>query len=154
MIGHSLAKSSFFLSAGNIYSLTHSKKIKSIRGLFRKDNLTAWLWIFSFLAICAFPPFSTFISELMIVRKMLEGHILMLIFFMACLTLIIYGMSRHVIGMVSGGQETYEKNKVQLGLFSYLPQVVLLLAALAIGICIPSGVLALIKNAVDFMGGK
>lgn len=152
MIGHSLAKSSFFLTAGNIYSLAHSKKIKTIRGLFQKDNFTAWLWVFSFLAICAFPPFSTFISELMIIRKMLEGHIFMLVFFMACLTLVIYGMSRHVIKMVSGHSETDKNDGAPLGMFSYIPQAVLLFTALAIGTCIPSWMMELIKNAADFIG--
>jgi hydrogenase-4 component F len=155
MIGHSLAKSSFFLSAGNIYSLTHNKKIKSVRGLLKKDNLSAWLWIFSFIAICAFPPFSTFISELMIVKKMLAGHhIVILIFFMACLTLVIYGMSRHVLKMISGDDAGNGEKKTVLGPFSYIPQALLIFAALSLGLCIPSWLMELIKNAAEFIGGK
>ncbi|MFA6717370.1 MAG: proton-conducting transporter membrane subunit [Victivallales bacterium] len=151
MVGHSLAKSAFFLTAGNIYSLTHSKKIKAVRGLFWQDNFTAWLWVFSFLAICAFPPFSTFISELMIIKEMLAGHIFLLVFFMGCLTLVIYGMSRQVMKMVSGVPGIERENKFRPGLWSYIPQTVLLAAALAIGIGIPAWALELIKNAAGFI---
>jgi len=152
MIGHSLAKSSFFLVSGNIYSLTHSKKIKNIHSLFQKDNLSAWLWIFSFLAICAFPPFSTFISELMIIKEMFAGHIIMLIFFLACLTLVIYGMGKQVFKMVSGHSENARVNKRPFGMCAYIPQSILLFVVIVLGVYIPSWVMEIINNAVNFMG--
>ena len=63
MIGHSLAKASFFLTSGNVLELFESKRTKSVRGLVRTDGISGWLWILSFLAICAFPTSMLFISE-------------------------------------------------------------------------------------------
>ena len=62
LIGHSLIKASFFLTSGNVLELFETKRIKSIRSLGLIDKKTAWLWIVSFLGICAFPPSMLFLS--------------------------------------------------------------------------------------------
>ena len=61
--GHSLVKGSLFITAGNICSATGTKETSKIHGLIRSHAPTGWLWIIGILAITAFPPFSTFLSE-------------------------------------------------------------------------------------------
>ncbi len=63
-LGHGLAKSVLFLSAGRVLQLTGSSRIDHVRGLAARDPVLAGCLGFGVLAIIAFPPFSLFASEL------------------------------------------------------------------------------------------
>jgi hydrogenase-4 component F len=64
ILGHGLAKSVLFLSAGRVLQLTGSSRIDKVRGLAARDPVLAGCLGFGVLAIIAFPPFSLFASEL------------------------------------------------------------------------------------------
>jgi hydrogenase-4 component F len=64
ILGHGLAKSVLFLSAGRVLQLTGSSRIDHVRGLAARDPVLAGCLGFGVLAIIAFPPFSLFASEL------------------------------------------------------------------------------------------
>ncbi len=64
ILGHGLAKSVLFLSAGRILQLTGSSRIDHVRGLAARQPILAGCLGFGVLAIIAFPPFSLFASEL------------------------------------------------------------------------------------------
>ncbi len=139
LIGHSLIKASYFMTSGNILKLYGTKKIKSVTGILAKDKKTGWLWMLSYLGICAFPPSILFISEFLIVKQMLKtGHIFMCFVFLFLLTIILYGMGKAVISMVFGKiSPTKEENTRKLPLSMYLPQAILLSLAFLTGIFLP-----------------
>ena len=150
--GHSLGKAAFFLNSGNIYSLTHSKKIKNVSGLFSSSAPTAWLWIFSFLAICAFPPFCTFVSEFIIIREMMKSHPVLMVFFIIFLTLIMFGMARNVLKMVSGpARPESSLKREKFSLLCIVPQAGLLLCAVVLGIWMPDSVKLVLERAAEFL---
>ncbi|OGV38449.1 MAG: hypothetical protein A2020_15450 [Lentisphaerae bacterium GWF2_45_14] len=152
--GHSLGKAAFFLNSGNVYSLTHTKKIKNVSGLFSSSAPTAWLWIFSFLAICAFPPFCTFVSEFMIIREMMKHYPLLTVFFLIFLTLIMFGMARNVFKMVSGQVRPESSIKREkFSLLCIIPQGTLLLCAVVLGLWMPDSIRLLLSKAAAFIGG-
>ncbi len=143
LIGHSLAKASFFLTSGNVLELFETKRIKSINGLMSADNKTAWLWILSFLAICAFPTSILFISEFLIIKTMImQGHLLLCALFVLLLTIVLWGIAKVVIKMTFGKlsedkEETVRANKKKFSILMYLPQVIMLLLVFVLGIYIP-----------------
>ena len=143
LIGHSLAKASFFLTSGNILELFETKRIKSIKGLISADFKTGWLWILSFLAICAFPTSVLFISEFLIVKTMiLQKHYLLCIVFVILLTIILFGIGRVAVKMAFGKESSdkaklLELNKKKLSLSMYIPQVMMLIIVFILGIYIP-----------------
>lgn len=155
LIGHSLIKASFFLTSGNILEIFETKKVKSIRSIVSYDGKTAWLWIVSFLGICAFPPSILFISEFLIVKTfIIQQHYILCAFFLFLLTIILYGMGRAVLKM-SFGEKNTEKEKLalenvsKLTLSNYLPQYVLLILAFTLGLYIPHFLKVIIDNMVN-----
>lgn len=143
LIGHSLIKASFFLTSGNVLELFETKRIKSIRALFLVDKKTSWLWVLSFLGICAFPPSVLFISEFLIVKTFLiQKHFVLCALFLFLLTIILFAMGRIVIKM-SYGEKTPEKfdkacaNLKKMDLTMYIPQICLLVLVFMLGIYIP-----------------
>lgn len=143
LIGHSLAKGSFFLTSGNILELFGTKRIKSINGLMQADGKTAWLWVLSFLAICAFPTSVLFISEFIMIKTMImQGHYVLCILFALLLTIILYGIGKVVIKMTFGEisqdkVKIIEENKSKVSVFMYIPQFIMLALVFILGVYVP-----------------
>ncbi len=155
LVGHSLAKASFFLTSGNVLELFNSKRIKSVSALVKADFKTAFLWIASFLAICAFPTSVLFISEFLIIKEMIiQKHYILAIVFVLLLTVVLWGIARAVIKM-SFGKESPDKmpvalgNKTKLTISMYLPQIVMIIIVFTLGIYIPPIVNNVIKSAIS-----
>lgn len=152
MAGHSLGKAAFFLTSGNIYSLTHTKKIKNVTGLLTSNSPTAWIWLFAFLAICAFPPFCTFVSEFLIIKEMMKHHPVLMVFFIIFLTLIMFGMARNVMKMVSGPvRPESSAQREKFSLFCIVPQASLLFCAVMLGVWMPDSIKLVLGRAAEFL---
>lgn len=143
LIGHSLAKASFFLTSGNVLELFQTKRIKSVNGIIKADKKTGWLWVLSFLAICAFPTSVLFISEFLMVKTMVEQKYYVLCgLFLLMLTIILYGIGYVVIktsfGKVSEDKaKVIEQNKDKLSLWMFIPQMIMLIIVFVLGVYIP-----------------
>ena len=143
LIGHSLAKASFFLTSGNVLELFGTKRIKSINGLMQADNKTGWLWVVSFLGICAFPTSVLFISEFLMIKEMLvKCNYVLCILFVLLLTIVLYGIGQVVIKMAYGklSEEKAKlvlENKQKITALMYIPQVVMLIIVFVLGIYVP-----------------
>lgn len=155
LIGHSLAKASFFLTSGNILELFDSKRIKSVSGIVNADSKTGWLWIASFLAICAFPTSVLFISEFLVIKAMiLQKHYVLCVLFVLLLTIILFGIGRVVIKMTFGElsedkAKLIEENKKKVSLWMYIPQVIMLVIVFVMGVYIPCYLNDIIKLAIS-----
>lgn len=153
LIGHSLAKASFFLTSGNVLELFGTKRIKSINGLIAADNATGGLWVASFLAICAFPTSVLFISEFLIIKEMLvSGKYVLCVLFVLLLTIILYGIGQVVIKMAYGklSEEKAKlvlENKKKITMLMYIPQFVMLIIVFVLGVYIPPFLNDIIKTA-------
>lgn len=131
---HSFSKAAFFLTSGNILKSFGKKEISGVTGLIKTDNKTAWLWIFSFVMIAAIPPSPLFISEFMLVKIMISGHLWpQAAALLVLLTLIIYGMASAVLKMCFG-RPAEGVPAVKLNILRYAPQIALLAGLLAMSL--------------------
>lgn len=159
MIAHSLIKASFFLTSGNVLDIYNTKKIKSVSGILKLDKTTGWLWIFSFLGIAAFPPSLLFISEFLMIKTMVvQKQFVLCVFFVMLLTIILFGLAKTVIRMSFGEPnekkiDMYNDNVKKLSVGMYLPQIVMLLSAFALGCYVPPCVNNLINAVIVGFGG-
>ena len=143
LIGHSLAKASFFLTSGNILELFGTKRIKSVSGIMEADKKTGWLWVFSFLAICAFPTSVLFISEFLMVKTLIcNEHYILCILFVLLLTIILWGIAKVVLKMTFGKLsedkvQVVTENKGKVTFFMFVPQFIMLLIVFILGVYVP-----------------
>lgn len=143
LIGHSLAKASFFLTSGNVLELFGTKRIKSVSGLMTADSCSGWLWTLSFLAICAFPTSLLFVSEFLIIKTMIvQKHYALCILFVLLLTIILYGLAKVVLKMTYGKlsedkEHSVFENKKKISPSMYVPQFIMLILVFTLGIYIP-----------------
>ena len=152
LVGHSLIKSSFFLTSGNILHIFQTKKIDEVSGVLKADKLTGWLWVICFVAIAGLPPFSLFISEFLMIKTMFTNHhFLLATVFLLLLTVIIYGIGKSVLKMSFGDLSEHHKSLARSGRVlswsRYLPQVILIIISLMIGLYMPDLVNKLLQGA-------
>nr|HPG31665.1 proton-conducting transporter membrane subunit [bacterium] len=149
LVGHSLIKASLFLTSGNILHIYQTKDSNNIRGLLKIDSVTGWLWLFGILAICGFPPFSIFMSEILILKSMFAAkQYFKFILFIVLLTVILYGLVEKTLKMISyNAIEKIDKSHIETGFCVYAPQMMLLGCALILGLYIPNKVLNILSGA-------
>ncbi|MFA6988549.1 MAG: proton-conducting transporter membrane subunit [Candidatus Gastranaerophilaceae bacterium] len=151
MVGHSLIKSSFFLTAGNILKIFKTKKINEVTGILKADKISGWLWILCFAGIVGLPPSPLFISEFLLLKALIvKNHFVIIAIFLILLTIILYGIGKAVLNMSFGKDTETFKNKMYWSL--YVPQLVFITISLIIGIYMPVFLNELIKNAASTMG--
>jgi hydrogenase-4 component F len=125
--GHSLSKASMFLTSGNVLGKYGSREISAVSGMLRADNKTAWLWIGSFVMVSGIPPSPVFISEFLIIKRMLfSGMWGQAVILLILLTIVIYGMASAVFKMCFGEQPDGVITGSQ-GYARYAPQAVFIL---------------------------
>ncbi|MDD2227878.1 MAG: proton-conducting transporter membrane subunit [Candidatus Cloacimonetes bacterium] len=126
VMGHSMIKAAFFLTAGNVYSIFGKKDYDQCGGLLSVNPVSAWLWLLCFAFIIGMPPSPLFVSEFYIVMAMLKsGNIAVLMAFMVLLSSIVYGLGRASLAITMGSSDT----RIKLPISQYLPQIALLISA-------------------------
>ena len=133
-LGHSLAKAAFFLTSGTILKRWGAKEISAVSGVLKTDRAAGWLWIVSFLMICAVPPSPLFFSEIKTLGVMFaKGMYAQAGLLMALLSVIIYGMANGVFKMAYG-DKAHEKASDRYSVLRYAPQAALIALLFASGI--------------------
>ena len=102
-VNHSVAKAMLFLTAGNTLAHFRTKSTLHARGTLRVLPVTGALWVIGLLAITGSPPFGTFLSELAILKGILDsGGTLVAVFYLASLSIVFVGMSAVILPIVYG----------------------------------------------------
>lgn len=150
LVAHSLIKASFFLTSGNVLKLYKTKEVAEVKGIIEQDKITGWLWVICAMLIVAVPPSPIFISEFIMIKQMIvEHHYILCFVFMLLLTMVMFGIMRAVVKTAFGKSNLEEKTK--LGFNKYLPQIVLLAAAIGLCVYCPKAVYDLIAGAAQWM---
>ena len=102
-VNHSLTKAMLFLAAGNILALYRTKSTTRVRGVLRTLPITGVLWLAGFLAIVGSPPFGPFLSELTILKGVLDaGRPLVAVAYLSALAVVFVGMATIFLRMAYG----------------------------------------------------
>lgn len=70
-ISHGVFKGLLFLSAGTVYSVTHTLQIGNLGGLIKRMPLTAVCFLLGCLAVCSLPPMNGFVGKWMIYQALI-----------------------------------------------------------------------------------
>ncbi|RPJ74639.1 MAG: hypothetical protein EHM24_05725, partial [Acidobacteria bacterium] len=104
MIGHTLAKSALFFSAGEILLTRHTTKIANIRGLWRLAPRTSLGFLLGFLGLIGAPTSIIFASELTFLMAAARLSPASAVAVIIGLAIVAVGVLHHVFSMLFGGQ--------------------------------------------------
>ena len=97
MFNHSVTKSVMFFAAGNIRQKYGTTKIDPVSGIVKAMPYTGPMLVLGGLAITGSPPFSIFISELIIVTTgFMQGYILISSLVLLLIIIIFAGFFNHI----------------------------------------------------------
>ncbi len=151
VINHSLGKAALFLLSGNLLRAYGSTAADDVRGASRRLPVSAALLTAAAFAIGGSPPFGPFVSELTIFLAAMRGSTPWLgVLFIVLLGVAFVGIASTLFPMLQG-EAGPEPRRPERWL-TILSPAVLVLAVLALGIYIPSGVDVLLQRAVGVLG--
>lgn len=147
LIAHSLIKSSFFMTAGNILHIFKTKEVVEVQGLIETDAKSGWLWVMCGFFILGIPPSPIFFSKFLILKQLfIEKHFIIAGIFLFLIIVVAYGIIRAIVKMSFSPKIL--KEKFHLPVRNYLPQMGLLTIVLILGFYIPIWLYQLIEEAM------
>jgi hydrogenase-4 component F len=148
MLGHAAGKSLLFLLSGDILEAYGSTRIVAVRGLLRARPLTGALFLAGTLALLGLPPFSLFISEVMIFRAGFLGGRPLVTGLLMLLTLVIFIFLLGNVNRMLYGHPPAELPAASGSLRrEKLPLAFHLAVLLSAGVVIPGPLLSLLRQA-------
>jgi len=100
MVGHTLAKSSLFFTAGEILLRTHTTKIANIHGLWRTSPRTSLAFLVALLGLFGLPTSALFASELTMLMAAAHRSPGAAIAVIVALAIVTIGVLHQVFGML------------------------------------------------------
>jgi len=159
-VNHSLAKGMLFLVSSHLLFIYGTKKAGDVRHALKKTPLTGVLWLVGFLAITGAPPFGLFLSEITILKGILDsGRWAVAVGYLLILAIIFIAMARIVLPMAFGLPERETSSAPPVKdyrepVWLAGPAIALAAAVLAMGLYIPAFVWKFIGQAAFIAGGN
>jgi hydrogenase-4 component F len=153
VVNHGVTKALAFFAAGKAIARYGTRDMRAIRGLLSLAPMGATLLMFAGLSLAGVPPFSIFVSEIMVLRAGIgQGHWAVIAIFLAMVVVIFAGLLHHVGAMVFGEPTASASREPE----AWSPLVgMMLLAAIMIllGLTIPQSFDALLRRATEIIRG-
>ncbi len=153
VISNAFIKAILFLTAGKIKAHYRTKDTRRISGLLKDLPYSGVLLMIGTFALLGFPPFGSFIGELLILSALVSsGHMLVFSAFCLLITMTFIATGRTIFPMIWGEpkqQHTWPRQTF----LSASPKIVFLATLVVLGIYIPPAVNELILQVAASLEG-
>jgi hydrogenase-4 component F len=151
VVNHGVTKALAFFTAGTAIARYGSRDIQVIRGLLAVTPVGATLLMLAALSLAGVPPFSIFVSELMVLRAGIgAGHWVAIAIFLAMVVIIFAGLLHHVGAMVFG-RPTDTVGRQPEAWSPLLGMMLLAAIMILLGLTIPVGFDGLLRHATEII---
>jgi hydrogenase-4 component F len=153
VLSNAFIKAILFLTAGKISAHTGTKDTRAITGLIKHLPYSGVFLMIGTFALLGFPPFGSFLGELLILSALMgSGHLLVFGAFGVLVTMTFIATGRTVFPMIWG--EPPEGQRPRQSLLVSGPKLVFLAALVVLGVYIPSPVNSLIERVSVSMAAR
>lgn len=151
VVNHGITKALAFFAAGTAIARYGSRDMRVIRGLVAVAPIGATLLMLAALSLAGVPPFSIFVSELMVLRAGIgHGQWVAIAVFLAMVVVIFAGLLHHVGGMVFG-EPTAAAGREAEASFPLVGMVLLAAIMVLLGLTLPASYDGLIRGATEII---
>ena len=148
-VSNAFIKAILFLTAGKIRSYYRTEQISEVSGLVKDLPYSGVLFMVGTFALLGFPPFGSFLGELMVMSSLVgAGHLTVFAAFCAILTISFVATGRSIFPMIWGAPKRKADWPSQSAL-SILPKLLLLGALVAMGLYLPAPVNNLFRKVAE-----
>lgn len=149
LVNNALTKGVLFIAAANIHRAYGSKTIDTVSGALRRVPASAALFLAGFFAVTGSPPFGPFLSEFTILRgAFASGRYGIAATFLGLLFVVFVGMGGTVLAVVQGKPHEDLPNTGFHDTWGTVgPALILLIAVVVLGVWVPPGLTAALRDA-------
>jgi hydrogenase-4 component F len=152
VVNHGITKALAFFAAGTAIARYGSRDMRAIRGLLTVAPIGATLLMLAALSLAGVPPFSIFVSELMVLRAGIgHGHWVAIAIFLVMVVVIFAGLLHHASAMVFG--EPRGAGRKPEAWSPLLAMMLLAAIMVLLGLTIPASFDALLRSATEIVVG-
>jgi hydrogenase-4 component F len=153
VVNHGITKALAFFAAGKAIARYGSRDMRVIRGLLAVAPIGGTLLMLAALSLAGVPPFSIFVSELMVLRAGIgQGHWVAITIFLAMVVIIFAGLLHHV-GAMSFGEPTAAASREPEAWSPLLGMMLLAGIMILLGLTIPATLDGLLRRAMEIIVG-
>ena len=149
VVNHGITKALMFFAAGKAIARYGTRDMRVIRGLLHVAPAGATLLMLAVLSLAGVPPFSIFVSELMVLRAGIgQGHWVAIAIFLAMAVVIFAGLLHHA-GAMSFGEPTPAASRERESWSPLLGMLLLAGIMILLGLTIPAALDGLLGRATE-----
>ena len=153
VMNHGITKALAFFAAGKAIARYGSRDMRVIRGLLTVAPVGATLLMLAALSLAGVPPFSIFVSELMVLRAGIgQGHWVAIAIFLAMVVIIFAGLLHHA-GAMAFGEPTAAATREPESWSPLLGMMLLAGIMILLGLTIPAPLDGLLRRAMEIIVG-
>ncbi len=153
VVNHGVTKALAFFAAGTAIARYGSRDMRLIRGLLAAAPIGATLLMLAALSLAGTPPFSIFVSELLVLRAGVGGdHWSAIAIFLAMVVIIFAGLLHHASAMAFG-QPAAGSSREREAWSPLLGMLLLAAVMILLGLTFPADVDALLRRATETLVG-
>lgn len=154
VVSNAFIKAILFLTAGKIQTHYGTKDTREVAGLIEDLPYSGLFFMVATFALLGFPPFGSFLGELIILSGLVRAkQITVFVVFCALIALSFVATGRSIFPMIWGAPKK-EVHWPRQSFLAAAPKLAFLVALVAMGIYMPSGVNALFREVSASLGGE
>jgi hydrogenase-4 component F len=151
VVNHGVTKALAFFAAGTAIARYGTRDMLAIRGLLAVAPITATFLVLAALSLAGLPPFSIFVSELMLLRAgIAHGQWVPIATFLAMVVVILAGLLHHVGAMAFGRPAAAARREAEAW-FPLLGMALLAAIMIVLGLTLPASVDGLLRRATEIV---
>ena len=151
VVNHGVTKALAFFAAGTAIARYGSRDMRVIRGLLAVAPIGATLLMLAALSLAGVPPFSIFVSELMVLRAGIgDRHWLAVAIFLAMVVVILAGLLHHA-GSMAFGDPPVAAGRQREARSPLLGMALLAAIMILAGLTIPASIDGILRRATEIV---
>jgi len=154
IVSNAFVKALLFLTAGRLRAEYHTNEVKALSGVIRVLPFSGLLFAVGIFALLGFPPFGSFMAEMLILSGIVQvGNLIAFTLMCATLTIIFVATGRSIFPMIWGPSER-EGHAGTETLVTAVPKLGFVAALILLGVYTPAPISALLQQVAQSIGGR
>ncbi len=153
IVSNAFVKALLFLTAGRLRAVYGTNDVKALSGVIRVLPFSGALFAVGIFALLGFPPFGSFMAEMLILSGIVQnGNLIAFTLMCTMLTIIFVATGRSIFPMIWGPSD-HAARQVEASWVTAVPKFGFVLALVLLGVYTPAPISALLLQVALSIGG-
>jgi hydrogenase-4 component F len=154
IVSNAFVKALLFLTAGRLRAVYGSNEVKALSGVIRVLPFSGLLFAVGTFALLGFPPFGSFMAEMLILSGIVQsGNLIAFTLMCTMLTIIFVATGRSIFPMIWGPSDR-QGPPINETWVTALPKLGFVLVLILLGVYTPAPISQLLQQVAQSIGGR